>query len=91
MLGMIHGEAGEGSFWSMAKYGQAHGDDAVCRNTILATLGEADDTMGMRLLNAKNNCKTTGKSVVFNMLHRDLVTSFELGCLYLAAFVNQVY
>jgi len=59
MLGMIHGEAGEGSFWSMAKYGQAHGDDAVCRNTILATLGEADDTMGMRLLNAKNNCKTT--------------------------------
>ena len=59
MLGMIHGEAGETSFWSMAKYGQAHGDDALCRHTILATLGETNETMPAKLLNLKNNCKTT--------------------------------
>ena len=38
---------------------QAHGDDLLCRYTILTTLGEVDDTTGMKLINAKNNCKTT--------------------------------
>jgi len=37
---MIHGEKGEGTFWGMVRYGQGHGDDAVCRETILRTLGE---------------------------------------------------
>lgn len=59
MLGMIHGDAGEASFWSMAKYGQAHGDDALCRHIILATLGEADNTMGMTLSHLQNSCTTT--------------------------------
>ncbi|KAL7532884.1 hypothetical protein ACHAXR_012305, partial [Thalassiosira sp. AJA248-18] len=58
MLGMIHGEAGEPSFWAMARYGQAHGDDALCRHVILATLGEADNTMGQTLVNLRNNCTT---------------------------------
>lgn len=59
MLGMIHGDAGECTFWAMAKYGQAFGDDALCRHVILATLGEADDSMGMTLINLENNCTTT--------------------------------
>eukprot|EP00579_Thalassiosira_antarctica_P009771 CAMPEP_0201909238 /NCGR_PEP_ID=MMETSP0903-20130614/1079_1 /ASSEMBLY_ACC=CAM_ASM_000552 /TAXON_ID=420261 /ORGANISM="Thalassiosira antarctica, Strain CCMP982" /LENGTH=935 /DNA_ID=CAMNT_0048443729 /DNA_START=237 /DNA_END=3044 /DNA_ORIENTATION=- len=59
MLGMIHGEAGEATLWAMVRYGQAHGDDALCRHVILATLGEADHTMGMTLLNLQNNCTTT--------------------------------
>lgn len=59
MLGMIHGEAGEPNFWAMARYGQAHGDDALCRHVILATLGEADSSMGMTLLNLQNKCTTT--------------------------------
>ncbi|KAL3815978.1 hypothetical protein ACHAXA_005187 [Cyclostephanos tholiformis] len=59
LLGMIHGDAGERTFWTMAKYGQAFGDDALCRHIILATLGEADDTMGMTLVNLENNCTTT--------------------------------
>lgn len=59
MLGMIHGDAGESTFWAMAKYGQAHGDDALCRHIILATLGEADNTMGMTLTNLQNSCTTT--------------------------------
>jgi ATP-dependent DNA helicase Q1 len=40
MIGMIHGENGEGSFWSMVKYGQEHGNDALCKRIILSTLGE---------------------------------------------------
>ena len=58
MLGMIHGDAGESAFWAMAKYGQAHGDDALCRHIILATLGEADNTMGVTLTNLQNSCIT---------------------------------
>jgi hypothetical protein len=42
MLGMIHGDAGENVFWGMVRYGQAHGDDQLCRYTILGTLGETD-------------------------------------------------
>jgi hypothetical protein len=37
---MIHGQASESTFWSMVRYGQAHGNDAYCRQTILATLGD---------------------------------------------------
>lgn len=59
MLGMIHGDAGECTFWAMAKYGQAFGNDALCRHVILATLGEADCRMGMNLFNLENNCTTT--------------------------------
>jgi len=59
MLGMIHGEAGEPTLWAMVRYGQAHGDDALCRHVILATLGEADNSMGMTLLNLQRNNTTT--------------------------------
>ncbi|KAL9180315.1 hypothetical protein ACHAXT_008285 [Thalassiosira profunda] len=59
MVGMIYGEAGEGTFWSMAKYAQAHGDDALCRHTILATLGEADNTMENTLDNLQKKCTTS--------------------------------
>ncbi len=40
MVGMIHGEASEPSFWSMVRYGQQHGDDSLCRRIILSILGE---------------------------------------------------
>lgn len=40
VIGMIHGENGEGSFWPMVRYGQEHGHDALCRQIILSTLGE---------------------------------------------------
>ena len=59
LLKMVHGDAGEASFWSMARYSQAHGDDALCRHIILATLGEADDNMGMTLVNLQNACTST--------------------------------
>jgi len=64
MLGMIHGEAGEPNFWAMARYGQAHGDDAVCRHVILAVLGEVDDTMGMTLIDLQKKCTTTTRQQV---------------------------
>ncbi len=40
LLGMIHGEVSEPSFWSMVRYGQAHGDDSHCRRIIMSVLGE---------------------------------------------------
>jgi superfamily II DNA helicase RecQ len=40
MLSMVHGQGSERAFWSMVRYGQEHGDDATCREVILATLGE---------------------------------------------------
>ncbi|KAL3785909.1 hypothetical protein HJC23_008104 [Cyclotella cryptica] len=61
MLGMIHGEAGEPAFWGMVRYGQAHGDDPLCRQAILATLGEADNSSaGNAQLEAlRDKCSTT--------------------------------
>ena len=59
MLGMVHGEAGERTFWSMAKYGQASGDDALCRHIILAALGEADESMGNTLREKQEMCTST--------------------------------
>jgi ATP-dependent DNA helicase Q1 len=61
MLGMIHGEAGEPTFWHMVRYGQAHGDDALCRLAILNILGEADTSQaGMeRLERLADQCATT--------------------------------
>ncbi len=40
IIGMIHGEVSEPSFWSMVRYGQQHGDDSICRRIILSILGE---------------------------------------------------
>jgi len=40
MIGMIHGDASEPSFWSMVRYAQQHGDDSLCRRIILSILGE---------------------------------------------------
>lgn len=41
MLGMISGTCAErSSFWPMTRYGQAHGNDAVCRAILMAKLGE---------------------------------------------------
>ncbi len=40
MIGMIHGEVSEPAFWSMARYGQLHGDDSMCKRMILSVLGE---------------------------------------------------
>lgn len=42
MICMIHGDSGEPTFWSMARYAQASGSDAVCKAIILKTLGEPD-------------------------------------------------
>lgn len=92
MLGMIHGDAGEATFWvrfhviisfdfdyipfsclvilahhfffdiqGMVRYGQAHGDDPICRHAILAILGETDnsDAGVYALQRLKNQCATT--------------------------------
>jgi len=40
VLCMAHGSHGEPSFWSMVRYGQASGDDALCRGILLSVLGE---------------------------------------------------
>ena len=40
MVGMIHGEVSEPSFWSMVRYAQEHGNDSMCRRIILSVLGE---------------------------------------------------
>jgi len=59
MLGMIHGEMGESTFWGMVKYGNAHGDDALCRHVILATLGETQNFNLQTLDTLKNNNSLT--------------------------------
>lgn len=59
MLGMIHGEMGEGAFWGMVKYGNAHGDDHLCRHVILATLGETQSFRADTLTTLRNNNKLT--------------------------------
>ena len=59
MLGMIHGEMGESTFWGMVKYGNAHGDDALCRHVILATLGETQSFNVKTLDTLKSNNKLT--------------------------------
>jgi superfamily II DNA helicase RecQ len=45
MIKMIHGDAGgsKSAFWQMVRYAQEGGGDAVCRNTILAALGEEQE------------------------------------------------
>ena len=40
MMGMVQGEANATMFWPMVQYGQASGNDAVCKAIILASLGE---------------------------------------------------
>ena len=55
VLGMIHGEMGESTFWGMVKYGNANGDDALCRHVILATLGETQSFNSNTLDTLKNN------------------------------------
>ena len=41
MLGMISGTCAErSSFWPMTRYGQAHGNNAVCNAILMAKLGE---------------------------------------------------
>lgn len=64
MLGMIHGEAGECTLWAMVRYGQAHGDDGVCRHTILAALGECDNTMPGTLENLQKKSLTAVRKEV---------------------------
>jgi len=56
MLGMIHGENGECAFWSMARYGQRAGDDAMCRAIILNTLGEPACEDAVQVSNRENSC-----------------------------------
>jgi len=56
MVGMIHGENGEGAFWSMVRYAQEHGDDQLCRRIILSTLGEPGcDSVEQVLLQSNGN------------------------------------
>lgn len=59
MLCMVHGEVGESTLWGMVKYGNAHGDDALCRHVILATLGETQNFNLETLETLKNNNKLT--------------------------------
>jgi hypothetical protein len=40
MMKMVQGSTGENMFWPMVQYGQASGNDAVCKAIILASLGE---------------------------------------------------
>lgn len=59
MLGMIHNEMGENTFWGMVKYGNANGDDQLCRHIILATLGETENFTDDTLDTLMNNNKLT--------------------------------
>eukprot|EP00592_Proboscia_alata_P015043 CAMPEP_0194398676 /NCGR_PEP_ID=MMETSP0174-20130528/126239_1 /TAXON_ID=216777 /ORGANISM="Proboscia alata, Strain PI-D3" /LENGTH=1171 /DNA_ID=CAMNT_0039195005 /DNA_START=63 /DNA_END=3578 /DNA_ORIENTATION=- len=43
MLGMIHGDNSERSFWSMVRYAQKAGGEALCRKLILHCLGEINE------------------------------------------------
>ena len=66
MIGMIHGENGEGSFWSMVKYGQEHGNDALCKRIILSTLGEpgcsnVDEIIGKGSANPTTEIREVGE------------------------------
>lgn len=64
MLGMVHGEMNESTLWGMVKYGNAHGDDALCRHVILAALGETQ-TFNLETLDTlMNNNKLTSSRQV---------------------------
>jgi ATP-dependent DNA helicase Q1 len=45
MLSMVHGEQSSQLTWTMIKYAQQFGSDAVCRSILLHNLGEADGDM----------------------------------------------
>jgi len=45
MLSMVHGEQSSPLTWTMIKYGQQFGNDAVCRSILLQNLGEPNGDM----------------------------------------------
>jgi len=63
-LGMIHGERTEVAFWSMARYAQMHGDDALCKRIILSNLGEPGSERIEDVINSGGaNSTTTEREV----------------------------
>jgi len=61
---MIHGENGEGAFWSIVRYSQQHGDDELCRRIILSTLGEPGCASIERVLSQGSNNNTSEEKEV---------------------------
>ena len=58
VLPMVNHKSGIDTFWLMVRYGQAHGDDELCRHILSATFGEADNT-GRYFYQKLDNCTTT--------------------------------
>jgi len=71
-LGMIHGERTEIAFWSMARYAQMHGDDALCKRIILSNLGEPGSEKIEDVINSGGANSTTEEREI-GKLCKDLV------------------
>mmetsp|Transcript_11878 Transcript_11878/g.22244 ORF Transcript_11878/g.22244 Transcript_11878/m.22244 type:complete len:894 (-) Transcript_11878:838-3519(-) len=71
-LGMIHGERTEIAFWSMARYAQMHGDDALCKRIILSNLGEPGSEKIEDVINCGGANSTTEEREI-GMFCKDLV------------------
>lgn len=71
-LGMIHGERTEIAFWSMARYAQMHGDDALCKRIILSNLGEPGSEKIEDVINSGGANSTTEEREI-GMFCKDLV------------------
>lgn len=63
MICMIHGESGEHTFWTMVRYAQASGNDAVCKGIILKALGEPDCPDVDEVLTANDGITTEQRDV----------------------------
>ena len=62
MLGMVHGEQSSQLTWTMIKYAQQFGNDAVCRAILLQNLGEPHD--GMEATLQAFHASTTSRDVL---------------------------
>lgn len=63
MMKMIQGSTGENMFWPMVQYGQASGNDAVCRAIILASLGEPNAPNALQVQKENDGVVTDPRDV----------------------------
>ena len=84
IIGMIHGDNGEHTFWSMARYAQASGSDAVCKGILLKCLGEPNCPNVLELMKADDGVVTELKDVgahaktVTALLHHKMMLGQDL-------------
>jgi ATP-dependent DNA helicase Q1 len=63
MMKMVHGSNGEQLLWTMVRYGQASGNDAVCKAIMLASLGEPDSPDPQQVQKENDGITTDSRDV----------------------------